>query len=98
MEMIDLQGLQDKFKDKNFEILSLNQGENPDQVRQFISHKKYDFHVLLDSDTAVSAKYGVRAIPTLVLVDKTGVIQWLQVGHARNDSELEQKIASLTGK
>lgn len=98
MEMIDLQGLQDKFKDKDFEILSLNQGETPDQVRQFISRKKYDFHVVLDSDTAVSAKYGVRAIPTLVVVDKTGVIQWLQVGYARNDSELEQKIASLTGK
>ena len=98
MEMVGLQTLQDKFKNKGFEILSINQGETADQVRQFITRKKYGFHVLLDADGAAGAKYGVRAIPTLVLVDKNGVIQWLQVGYTRDDNELEQKIQSLTGK
>ncbi len=98
MEMTSLQKLQDKFGGKDFEILSLNQGEAADQVNQFIARKKYGFHVLLDTDNDVAAKYGVRAIPTLVLVDKTGAIQWLQVGYSENDSQLEQKIASLTGK
>lgn len=98
MEMVDLQTLQDKFKDRNFEILSLNQGEAADVVKQFITMKKYGFHVLLDSDGQVAAKYGVRAIPDLVLVDKDGTIQWLQVGYAEDDSELEQKIESLTTK
>jgi len=98
MEMVDLQSLQDKFKDQGLEILSLNQGEPADDVRQFINRKKYAFHVLLDSDGAVSAKYGVRGIPTLVLVDKNGVIQWLQVGYESGNSDLEQKIQSLTGK
>jgi peroxiredoxin len=98
MEMVDLQSLQDKFKDKGFEILSLNQGEAADAVSQFIDRKKYKFHVLLDSDGTASAKYGVRAIPTLVLVDKNGLIQWLQVGYKSENSELEQKIQALTGK
>jgi peroxiredoxin len=98
MEMVELQSLQDKFKDNGFEVLSLNQGEAADDVRRFIERKKYGFHVLLDSDGAASAKYGVRAIPTLVLVDKDGVIQWLQVGYERKGGELEQKIRSLTGK
>ena len=98
MEMIDLQTLLEKFKDKDFEILSINQGEAADQVRQFMSRKKYEFYALLDSNSAASAKFGVRAIPTLVLVDKEGVVQWLQVGYAKDDEELEQKIRSLTGK
>jgi peroxiredoxin len=98
MEMVDLQTLQDKFKDRDFEILSLNQGEAADVVKQFITAKKYGFHVLLDSDGQVAAKYGVRAIPDLVLVDKNGVIQWLQVGYTEDDSELEQKIQGLTTK
>jgi peroxiredoxin len=97
MEMVELQSLQDKFKDKGLEILSLNQGETADVVRQFINRKKYGFHVLLDSDGAVSAKFGVRAIPTLALVDKDGVIQWLQVGYESGNKDLEQKIKSLTG-
>jgi peroxiredoxin len=95
MEMVDLQTLQDKLKDKNLEILSINQSEPAEQVTQFISRKKYGFHVLLDSDAAVSAKYGVRAIPTLVLVDKDGIVQWLQVGYAHDDKELERKVEGL---
>ena len=98
MEMVELQSLQDKFKDKSFEILSLNQGEAADVVGQFINRKKYGFHVLLDSDGATSAKFGVRAIPTLVLVDKDGIIQWLQVGYESGNKDLEQKIQSLTSK
>jgi peroxiredoxin len=98
MEMVELQSLHDKFKDKNFEILSLNQGETTDVVRPFIDRKKYGFHVLLDSGGAASAKYGVRAIPTLVLIDKEGVIQWLQVGYDSGNSDLERKIQSLAGR
>lgn len=98
MEMVDLQSLLDKFKDRNLEILSLNQGETADDVRRFINQKKYGFHVLLDTDGATSSKYGVRAIPTLVLVDKKGVIEWLQVGYESGSSDLEQKIQSLTGQ
>jgi peroxiredoxin len=97
MEMVNLQSLQDKFTGTNFEILSLNQGETADQVQQFITRKKYGFHVLLDSGQ-VSSKYGVRAIPDLVLVGKDGTIQWLQVGYTEDDNQLENKIKSLTVK
>jgi peroxiredoxin len=95
MAMINLQTLQDKFKDRGLEILSVNQGEPADQVRQFIDRKKYSFHVVLDADGSVSAKYGVRAIPTLVLVDKSGVIQWLQVGYDNDETRLQQAIERL---
>lgn len=97
MEMIDLQALQDKFTTAGFEILSLDQGEAADQVRPFIQRKQFGFHVLLD-DGAVSAKYGVRALPTLVLVDKDGVVQWLQVGYGKDDAGLRDKIESLLKK
>ena len=95
MAMVGLQTLQDKFKDQGFEILSVNQGEPASQVSQFISRKKYGFHVVLDADGSVSAKYGVRAIPTMVLVDKRGVIQWLQVGYDKDESGLQQAIERL---
>jgi peroxiredoxin len=95
--MVDLQSLQEKFKDRNLEILSLNQGEDADTVRQFITRKQYSFHVLLDSNQ-VSAQYGVRAIPSLVLIGKDGVIKWLQVGYAANDNDLEKQVENLIAK
>jgi peroxiredoxin len=72
MAMPGLQDLQDKFKDRGLEILSVNQGETAEQVSNFIQCKKYIFHVVLDQDGAVGGKYGVQGIPALVLVDKTG--------------------------
>lgn len=98
MAMVGLQTLQDKYKGQGLEILSLNQGEPADQVRQFISRKKYGFHVVLDADGSVGAKYGVRGIPTLVLVDKSGIVQWLQVGYNKDESELQEAIERLKAR
>ena len=96
MAMPGLQDLQDKFKERGLEILSVNQGETSEQVRNFIQRKKYSFHVVLDQDGAIGGKYGVRGIPTLVLVDKKGVVQWLRVGYSENDDELRQLLERLT--
>jgi peroxiredoxin len=96
MAMPGLQELQDKFKDRGLEILSVNQGETAEPVRNFIQRKKYSFHVVLDQDGAVGGKYGVRGIPTLVLVDKKGMVQWLRVGYSGNDDELRQLLERLT--
>ncbi|MGA2246756.1 MAG: TlpA disulfide reductase family protein [Verrucomicrobiota bacterium] len=95
METVGLQTLQDKFNAARFEVLSLNQQEAADQVSQFIHRKQYGFHVLLDNG-AVSGKYGVRGIPTLVLVDTNGIVQWLQVGYSADDDDLRKKIEDLT--
>jgi peroxiredoxin len=96
MAMPGLQELQDKFKDRGLEILSINQGETAEPVRNFIQRKKYSFHVVLDQDGAVGGNYGVRGIPTLVLVDKKGVVQWLRVGYSGNDDALRQLLERLT--
>ena len=98
MSMPGLQDLQDKFKDRGFEVLSVNQGETADQVRNFIERKKYSFHVVLDSDTAVGDKYGIRSIPTVVAVDKEGVVRWLSVGYSDNEDDLRHLLEELTSQ
>jgi peroxiredoxin len=95
MSMPGLQELADKFKGKGLEILSVDQGEAADQVSNFIKRKKYTFHAVLDADQAAAARYGVRGIPTLVLVDKHGVVQWIRVGYSGNEDELGQVITNL---
>jgi peroxiredoxin len=96
MEMIGLQKLSDKFKGGGFELLSVNQREAADTVRHFIESRKYSFHVILDAGGVVGDKYGVQAIPTLVLVDKKGVVRWLRAGYSENEDELRQMVEKLT--
>jgi peroxiredoxin len=95
MSMPGLQKLEEDFKGRGLEILSLNQGEAGDEVRHFIDHKKYSFHVVLDQDQAVAAKYGVKGIPTMVLIDKKGVVQRISVGYSGSENDLQQAVERL---
>lgn len=94
--MPGLQGLQDKFKGKGLEVLSLDQNEEAGVVRRFIAQNNYSLHVVLDSGSQVGSQYGVRGIPTLVLVDKKGYVQWIRVGYSGDDDELTGLVDRLT--
>lgn len=96
MSMPGLQSLQDDFKGRGLEILSVNQRESAEQAGEFIKKKGYGFHVLLDPDASVAAKYFVRGIPTLLVVDKNGVVQWIRTGYSPGDSDLRRVLERLT--
>lgn len=98
MAMPGLQELQDKFKSKGFEVLSVDQAEGSDVVRPFIERKKYSFHVVLDADGQVGSQYGVRGIPTLVLVDKKGGVQFIRVGYSPNEEDLNAMVEHLVAE
>jgi cytochrome c biogenesis protein CcmG, thiol:disulfide interchange protein DsbE len=98
MAMPGLQDLYERFHERGLEILSLNQGESADEVRRFMERNKYAFHALLDSREAVGNAYGVRGIPTLVLVNKQGDVQWIRVGYSPDEQELRGSIERLIGK
>jgi peroxiredoxin len=98
MAMPGLQSLQDDFKGRGLEILSVNQGESSEQAGDFMKKKGYGFHVLLDPHSAIGAKYAVRGIPTVVAVDKQGVVRWIRVGYRPGDSDLRRVLEPLIRK
>jgi peroxiredoxin len=91
-----LQDLSDKFTDQGLEVVMIDQGESLEQVRYFIDRKQYSFRVLLDSDSAVGDAYGVRGIPTSVLVDRRGVVQSISVGNVSSEDEVRKRVQRLT--
>jgi peroxiredoxin len=98
MAMPGLQSVQDDFKSRGLEILSVNQGESSEQAGSFMKKKGYGFHVLLDPDSAIGDKYAVRGIPTVVVVDKTGMVRFIRVGYGPDDSELRRTLERLVKK
>jgi thiol-disulfide isomerase/thioredoxin len=60
-------------------------------VKKFINDNKYTFPVLFDEGIAV--KYEVEAIPTTVVIDRAGKIQFRKVG-----SEGEEIIRRLSAQ
>jgi hypothetical protein len=73
-----------------------NQGESVEDVRRFIQQKEYRFRVVLDHEGTLGTEYGVQAIPTLVLINRKGVVEWIRVGYSDNEKELHQLIRRMT--
>jgi Redoxin len=65
---------------------------------EFLKQHQLDVSILLDWDGEVGTAYGARALPTLVLIDKKGVIQSVHVGFSPSlktalRKQLEQVLA-----
>ncbi len=72
------------------EVFGVNVWErNPGGVKPFIESNGFKFPILL-GDNAVAEKYGVRGIPTLVVIDKDGKVAYRHVGY--NPGMIQQLI------
>ena len=95
--MPKLQELHQKFKGQGVEVLAVNLGENTDTVRRFVELKKYTFRVVPDRKRIIGNRFGVSAIPALVVIDADGRIEWIRVGYNPDRAdELRRVVERLT--
>ena len=80
MTMAAVHNVREKFRNKAVEVLSVDQSEDRERVKGFVEKNGLKLWVLLDSDSSVSRLYGVMGIPTLFVIDKTGVVRARVVG------------------
>ncbi|HMD50405.1 MAG TPA: TlpA disulfide reductase family protein, partial [Bryobacteraceae bacterium] len=71
--------------------------EEAGTVKRFVANNHYEFPVLMDSKRLVHRMYGVSAIPTLLIVDKDGVIREHFIG-SRSEASLRKAIQSVLAK
>jgi peroxiredoxin len=69
------------FPPDRVQLIGVNQGEAPDQVKKFLAMRNMKLDVALDSDQEVGRKYGVDAIPHTIIVGPDGKIAWEQTGY-----------------
>ena len=74
IEMPVMEKLHQKFKNKDFAMVTINLQESVSQVKQFFKDHKLTFTALLDSDGEVGAHFRITAIPTTFILDKHGII------------------------
>jgi len=85
-EMPSIESLWKKTRDKDFTIMGISVGEQPQTVKDFIAREKYSYPVYLDSSGAIGTRFGARSIPTTYLVDKSGMAIAGIVGGIEYDS------------
>ena len=97
MAMPELQELATEFGGRGVELMAVNLGEDPERVRRFVGREEYTFRVVADPDQGIGTRFGVDALPALVVVGVDGRVACIQVGyHPDKMAELRNLLERLT--
>ena len=86
-EMPSMERLHRKLSGKDFAMVTVNIKESASQVKNFFEKYKLTFTALLDITGEVSTEFGLRAIPTTFILDKSGQI----LGHITGPREWDSR-------
>ena len=80
-EMPTLQAFYDKYREKGFVVIAINDGDPNADVLQFVKDYELSFPVWLDPTyTATEKAFNTMNLPTSFLIDRSGTIQLTWVG------------------
>ena len=93
------QSLYAKHRDQGLVVLGINEGDPGKTAAQAAESEGVSYPVLLDPRGKVLYAYGVRGLPTVVLLDRKGRIQGRWFGFNPTDSAaMTAKVAALLKK
>lgn len=90
--MPHLEKLSAEMKEQGVAVVGVSDEESG-VVKSYIRKQNYSFPILLDARREVNRRYGIRAIPTTLVIDRTGVIRSHFVG-AVGEDRLRQAITA----
>lgn len=79
-EMPGINAFYEAYQDEDLVVLAVNAGEDETTVRPFIEASRFTFPVLLDPAGKIVNLYRVRSFPTTLVIDRSGVIQYIHTG------------------
>ncbi|TVQ41255.1 MAG: TlpA family protein disulfide reductase [Spirochaetaceae bacterium] len=81
-EMPSMQRLADELRDHGLVVVAVNVQEDRSTVEPFVDDLELTFEILLDRRGRTGQSYGVRGLPTTVLLDREGHVMATKLGFA----------------
>ncbi|MCD6310722.1 MAG: TlpA family protein disulfide reductase [Candidatus Eremiobacteraeota bacterium] len=95
-KMSRLNELQEKYRSDGLIVLCINQGDREETVRKLVKKHSIKSLVLLDPEFEAGKKYRAFALPTMVLIDRDGIIRSWKAGfHPDFENQIREKIPEL---
>jgi len=92
-----LEPLYDEFREREVDFLSIDTLEDREQVQAFIDKNPMPIPVLLDTEGGVGDRFGVVALPTVIVLERNGRIAFRHEGITGRDvlrGILEKELAA----
>jgi thiol-disulfide isomerase/thioredoxin len=95
-EMPHLEALYQRYSDLGFTLLGVNVEEDSSGADKFLAETPVTFPILFDPKSVVSKKYDVIAMPSTVLIDRTGNMRFIHHGYQPGyENEYQAQIRAL---
>lgn len=93
----EFENLQSSFSGRDdVVVLAINLDENPQDAKDFINKINVSYKILADREGAIPESFGVNAMPTSYVIDKSGVIRYVHSGYKSGDvSKIKAEIEKL---
>ncbi len=89
-----------KYREQGLMVFGVNAGERSDPMRmarEFVDKHGVTYPVMMDLDDVASQAYQVQAFPTVAVIDRKGVLRYLEAGF-NEQGVLDQVKALLAEK
>lgn len=73
-EIPHFKSLHGTYARQGLEVVNIDIQESKDKVAKFAAQNQLPYRVLLDENGTVSSVYEIRGVPTMILVDKNGMV------------------------
>ena len=85
-EMPSMEKLYQRFKDREFAMIAISLQEPASRVEKFFREHNLNYIALLDSKGEVGSQYGIRSIPTTLILNRSGKVIGGVIGAKEWDS------------
>ena len=93
----EFENLQTSFSGRDdVVVIAINLDENPQDATDFINKINVSYKILADKSGEIPESFGVNAMPTSYVIDKSGVIRYVHSGYKSGDvSKIKTEIEKL---
>jgi peroxiredoxin len=95
-EMPELEAIYKKYQSLGFTIYGINIDKERESADKVLNSEKLTFPILFDTENTISELYQVDAMPSTVIVDRSGTVRFLHRGYKPGyEDEYIKQIKSL---
>lgn len=80
LEAPSLDRLAKRMRDRNVAVVGVNTNDQLPKAAAFVRQKNLSYTFVFDAGSEVAERYGVESLPTVVVIDKNGVVTAVRTG------------------
>ena len=93
LEAPALDRLARRMRDRNVAVVGVNTNDQLAKASAFVRQKNLSYTFVFDEGSEVAERYGVESLPTLVVIDKNGLVTAVRTG-LTDESSIEALVSA----